>query len=296
MRLRLWSYLLITGQLLLLQGTLHAQDQPAVGSELDETVRLEIQGRLNQFLDGMERIYNSCKSPLPISKDTPVTDGYLKMQGYRLRTLERSLKSMNVRWENYYPLQQWGISQDEGLTGSVERFELMRQEASDSLEVRKLMLQSLVDFADAKSYMSGLDSVYNRVGKECFTLSLTSKTAAQLEKQKLKEQLLFTSVQERFDKAKEAGRYHLVSDRQMNELEDSYAALKNKSETIQAIQYKPLIQRIRDYLMSLAAVAVLLMFISMMRAKIKAAKEMRENMKKYKDTLKLNGKDDYPTI
>ena len=79
-------------------------------------------------------------------------------------------------------------------------------------------------------------------------------------------------------------------------LEDAYAVIKNKSETIQAMEYQPLFKRIKDYLLGLAAVAVVLMFVNMMRARIKAAREMRANMKKYKDSLNLGGKDDYPTI
>lgn len=282
--------------LLLLSWALGAQDQPATAPALDENTRLEIQGRLNQFLDGMDRISSSCKAKLPMAGDITVTESYLKMQGYRLRTLERNLKAIDVRWNNYLPLQQWEISQDEGLMASVEKFELMKQEASDSLDVRKQMLQALQDFADSKAYMEGLDSTYNRLGKQAFELSLLSKTAPLLEKQKKKEQLLFATVQEKFDKAKAAQQLHLISAERMDELEDSYASLKSKSDAIQAMQYKPLIQRIKDYLLGLAAVAVLLMFVSMLRGKLKAAQQMRENLKKYNDTLKLNGNDDYPTI
>ena len=295
MSLRCVSYLLVTGMLLLAQG-LRAQDQVAEPPTLDEATRLDVQQRLDQFQAKLERIYYSCKARLPMSGDMTVTESFLKMQAYRLRSLEQNLKSLDVRWNNYYPLQQWEISQDEGLMSSVERLELMKQEASDSLEVRKQMLQSLEDFVEAQNYMAGLDSTYNRLGKQAFQLSLTSKTAPLLEKEKKKEQLLFATVQEKFDKAKAADQFHLVSDAKMEALEDSYAALKNKSDTIQAMQYKPLIQRVKDYLMGLAAVAVLLMFVSMVRARLKSAQEMRKNMKQYKDKLKLNGQEEYPTI
>ena len=295
MRPQWFSYLIVMG-LSLFSGTLCAQEQPAEAPVLDELTRLEIQGRLNQFVNNMERIYDSCRAPLRVSGDVQPTDSYLKMLGNRLKSLEQNIKSMDVRWNNFYSLQQWEIGQDEGLMSSVERFELMRQDAADSLEVRKQMLQSLQDFSEAMSYMEGLDSTYNRLGKQAFELSLSSKTAPQLEKQKKKEQLLFATVQEKFDKAKIARDFHLVSDKRMEALEDVYAVLRNKSETIQAMQFKPLIQRIKDYLMGLAAVAVVLMFVNMVRTRIKASKEMRANMKKYKDSLNLGGKDDYPTI
>lgn len=295
MKLLRVSYLLVLGMLLLPQG-LRAQDQVAEPPTLDEATRLEVQQRLSQFSEKMERIYYSCRARLPLSGDATLTDSYIKMQNYRLRSLEQNLKSLEVRWNNYYPLQQWEISQDEGLMSTVERLELMKQEAADSLEVRKQMLQSLQDFVDALNYLSSLDSTYNRLGKQAFEMSLTSKTAPLLEKEKKKEQLLFATVQEKFDKAKVASQFHLVSDANLESLEDSYAVLKNKSDTIQAMQYKPFIQRIKDYLMGLAAVAVLLMFVSMVRARMKSAKELRKNMKEMKEKMKLNGQDEYPTI
>ena len=289
------SYILLTGLLLLPRG-LSAQDQPAQPPVLDEEVREEVLGRLGQLMDGIAPVAYSCKAPLPLVGNTPVTDGYIRMQDYRLRTLERNLKSLDVRWNSFYAVTQWEISQDEGLMGVVDRFLQLKQEATDSLAVRKLMLQSLQDYIDAKTYMAGLDSTYNRMGKKAFELSLSAKTAPALEKHKKKEGLLFATVQEKFYKAREAGRYHLLSDKAMEELEDLYVNLKSKSDAIQAMKYQPLISRIKDYLIGGAALAVLLMFLNMVRSKIKAARQLKENMKKYKDTLKRNGQDDYPTI
>ena len=294
MRKRVFSCLVAMGLSLLPLG-LCAQEK-ADAPALDEGTRLAIQQRLDQYMDNMERIYESCTARLPVAPDVQATDSYLRMIERRLKNLDQSMKSMEVRWNNYYPLQQWEISQDEQLMASVESFELMRQEAADSLEMRKQMLHALQAFSEAQAYMASLDSTYNRLGKQAFQLSLTSKTAPLLEKEKKKEALLFATVQEKFEKAQEAGTYHLVSEARMAMLEDSYAALKNKSDTIQAMQYKPLIERVKDYLLGLAAVAVLLMFVSMVRSKIKAAKEMRASMKKYKETLKLGGDQNYPTI
>lgn len=288
MRRRL-TYVLALG-MLLLPGAGYAQDG------LSEGERLDIQTRLNQFLDNLGPVYEACKAKLPLSNDVQLTEGYLRTLERRVKNLDQSLNSLGVRWNNYFPAHQKEISQDEGLMDGAQSFELLRQEASDSLDVRKKMVQALRDFSDAKAYMESLDTVYNSMGKKAFELSLSSKTAPLLEKQKMKEQLLFATVQEKFDNAREAEALHVVSAQRMEALEDIYAALKNKSETIQAMTYKPLIQRIKDYLLGLAAVAVLLMFINMVRTKIKAAKDAKENMKKYKDALHLNGQDEFPTI
>ena len=285
------------GTAILLSPVARAQEPVAQEpAGLDPEVKLEISMRLNQYKDSMEKLYSASKAKLPLPNDVQISDSYLRMLDFRLRNIEQNLKSLDVRWNNYYPSQQWEISQDEELMDCAARIVLMQQEASDSLEVRKQMLQSLHDFDQARSYMAGLDSTYNSLGKRVFELSLTSKTQPLLEKQKQKEQLLFATVQEKFDKAREVQKYNLVSDQRMEELEDMYAVLKNKSDTIQKMTYKPLIQRIKDYLLGLAAVAVLLMFISMMKARIKAAKEARKNLKKIKDAMTMSGQEDYPTI
>ena len=292
--MRLWrAYILAVG-IALVSPVLRAQDgeEPA----LDERTRLEIQTRLDQYLEGMTRIHDAVVAKLPVSGDSQFTDGYLRMLDHRLKGMDANMNSLGVRWDNYTPLQQWAISQDEGLMASVETFEAMRQEATDSMEVRKQQIQALQAFLDAQALFERLDTVYNSLGKKAFSLSLTSKTAPLLEKEKKKEALLFAQVDEKFAQAQEAGTFHLVSPERMEVLEDSYAALKNKSDAIQQMTYKPLIQRVKDYLLGLAAVAVMLMFVSMMRARIKSAKEMRENAKKLKESMKLNGQDDYPTI
>ncbi|MBR6055290.1 MAG: hypothetical protein IKP46_08150 [Bacteroidales bacterium] len=295
MTVRRISYIAVLAGFLAASGVLLAQDKPA-GEHLDESIRLEIQARIDQYLGDLQGIYDAAIARLPVSEDSPITEGYLRVLERRIRTTESSLRSFDIRWNNYYPSQQWAVALDETLMSSVERLELMKQDAGDSLEVRRQMFLSLQSFMEAQSMFEGLDSTYNNIGKRAFELSLTQKTAPLLEKEKQKEQLLFASVQEKFDAAKKAKDYGLVSDERMAALEDSYAALKNKSDTIQQMTYKPLIQRIKDYLLAFAAVAVLLMFISMLRARIKSIKDTREAMKKYKETLKLNGTDEYPTI
>ena len=59
--------------------------------------------------------------------------------------------------------------------------------------------------------------------------------------------------------------------------------------------YKPLIERVKDYLLGFAAVAVLMMFVSMLQNKIAAAKQMKESARQMRDALKKNN-DDMPCI
>ena len=84
----------------------------------------------------------------------------------------------------------------------------------------------------------------------------------------------------------------IFEDKDENIIEDVFSLL---SEKIQALEYKPLLERIKDYLYSLAAVAMILLFLNMVQAKIKALKQARENAKKLREMMN-NEESDYPTI
>ena len=62
------------------------------------------------------------------------------------------------------------------------------------------------------------------------------------------------------------------------------------------MEYKSPIERAKDYLMGVAYVAVILIFINMVTTKLQAAKKAREMLKKQKDLLNKNNNEDYPTI
>ena len=73
--------------------------------------------------------------------------------------------------------------------------------------------------------------------------------------------------------------------------------MKSVSEKVQALEYQPFIQRVKDYVLGLACVAVILLFLNGMLTKFKAYREKVASLKKYNEMLKNNGKDtSYPTI
>lgn len=78
-------------------------------------------------------------------------------------------------------------------------------------------------------------------------------------------------------------------------MEEEYIELKGLSEKIQAAEYKPFLDRIKDYLYSFAAVAILLMFINMIQSKVQAYKQMRKSAEEYKKMLQRND-NEYPSI
>jgi hypothetical protein len=62
------------------------------------------------------------------------------------------------------------------------------------------------------------------------------------------------------------------------------------------MEYKPFIQRIKDYLIGMACVAILLLLMHLAVAKLQAARKVRKSMAQYQNMLNKNGVGDYPTI
>jgi hypothetical protein len=83
----------------------------------------------------------------------------------------------------------------------------------------------------------------------------------------------------------------------MNVLDEQFVVMKSVSEKVQTLEYKPLFQRVKDYIMGLAAVAIILLFVSMMLTKYKAYKDKVANLKKVNEMMNKQGKDNqYPMI
>ena len=113
-------------------------------------------------------------------------------------------------------------------------------------------------------------------------------------KAKAEEQALFTDIQTYFDQAKGASEAFPGLKIRMKAMEKKFFELQSVSTKIQEMVYKPFIQRIKDYLLGLAAVAILLMFLNLLSAKIKTLKQAREQAKKMKEMM--DGQHNYPTI
>ena len=126
--------------------------------------------------------------------------------------------------------------------------------------------------------------------------SLVQKLAPQLEKLKAEEQVHFERIQSSYDKSKSAADLIPQLNKRAATLNEKYFKIKALSEKIQAMEYKPFVQRIKDYLLEIACVSVILMFFTMLTAKLKAAKNAREMLKKQKQLLNRTNGSDYPTI
>ncbi|MBO4800476.1 MAG: hypothetical protein J5545_01265 [Bacteroidaceae bacterium] len=271
-RIRYTLLLLVLPLLLSAQGT-----PPA---EQDELYLLEMQSRLQLFLDAWQGLASDLQ--------------YSSLDS--LKSMEQRLKQLDAKWQLYSQAQQMDIAGDETLLEIVGKIQVAKQSAQESLEKQQSAQQMLKDFRDAETFISSQDTVYRRLVETTAKMALVKQLAARLDKLKGQEQLRFTEIQNHYDAAKKAAEAIPALQDRMNKLQERYISLKTASDKIQQTVYQPWITRIKDYLLGTAAVAVILMFFSMITAKIKAAKQARQQAKKLRDMLPQGTDRQYPVI
>lgn len=212
-----------------------------------------------------------------------------------LSTLDKHVASIDVKWNFYKDGNQVMIMENDSLLQIVADYEILKQELIDSITVKKQYFEAEKNMVEAEKIFSSQDSVYAQLYQEALEYSLVKDLAPLLEKLKIKEQILFAELQEEYVKSKAVGEEYPMLLQRSQKLEEQFIDLKSSSEKIQALEYKPLFQRIKDYLFGLAAVAMILMFISVIQSKIKVWRQNVENAKKMREMMK-QGEDDYPTI
>lgn len=212
-----------------------------------------------------------------------------------LATADKSLMMMDVKWNAYYGSWQNVIADNDSLLQIVADYQLIKQNIQDSISAKRHYIQSLEDFTVAETFLSAQDSVYEKFHTDALEYSLIKQLAPQLEQLKGKEQILFAEIQEHYEKAKAAAEEFNELQPRINKIEQRYIDLKNTSDKIQALEYKPWFQRIKDYLFGLAAVSMILLFVNALQSKIQMLKQTRENAKKLKQ-MQNKEEDDYPSI
>jgi len=233
---------------------------------------------------------------LRLTANGPVSDYNIRMLNERIRQNESVLSSFLFRWNTFKQVNQQEMAADETLMDLVTQVEQQLQAVSDSIRLRQQQCQSVTEFMSADRMLNSQDSIYKHYYQAALKLSMTKKTAPRLEQLKAREQILFQRLTEAHAKAKVATQLLPALEQRMAELDEKYSSLQVLSGKIQATEYKPLIQRLKDYLIGLACVAILLMFINMIVSKLQAARQARQAVKKYEEMMNQQGMGDYPTI
>lgn len=255
-------------------NTVGAQD-----TQVDPFEALEVRGRMSLFIEEIETLLANVS-----------TAGEKQ-----LKRAEKSLKGIENKWNVYSAAHGNVIASEESLMEVMVKFEESKQLLSDSIASGLHKLDSYDKFDRAEKFVSAQVEPYNELFSQAKEYSMLQQTAQLLEKLKTKEALTFSDITTSYEQAKTISEEYPTLKKRMEKIEDEYVQIKGLSEKIQAAEYKPFLTRIKDYLYSLAAVAMLLMFANMVQAKIQAFKQMRKSAKEYQELLKKT-EEDIPSI
>lgn len=274
-----------------------AQEAEApVSSDVAE-LKAEIELRLSQFTEELDQMLAVGQMSLSVDGTVGVSPSVVNAMKERIKFLNQSYNTLDVKWNTYYQAQQMDIANDEGLMDKVAGVEALKQEVKDTLDAKTQAVESIIKFVEADKFIISQVSVYKSLYQKAYKLSLLKKLAPQLEKVKAKEQLVFTQLQSNYDQAKASCEVVPALSKRMSVLDEQYVVMKSVSEKVQALEYKPLFQRVKDYVLGLAAVAIILLFLNAAIAKFKAYRDKVKNLSKYKDLMNNQGKGtNYPTI
>ena len=255
-----------------------AQDTPAE-AKVDPFAALEVRGRLSLFIEEIETLLANVSSA----------------KQKQLKKAEKSLKAVENKWTLYSTAHGDVIASEESLMEVVVAYEERKQLLADSIASQLHKLDSYDKFESAEVFIESQIEPYNELYNKAVEYSMLKQTASLLEKLKTKEGLTFSDITARYEDSKTISEEYPALKKRMEELEEEYIEIKGLSEKIQTAEYKPFLTRIKDYLYSFAAVAMLLMFANMVQAKIQAFQQMRKSAKEYQELLKKN-EEEIPSI
>ena len=285
--------------LMLLPGLMKAQETAspeAVSPEVAQ-LKLEIETRLSQFSDELNQLFAVCQMPLSFDGNVEASQSLISAMEQRMNYLNQSYNTLDVKWNTYYQAQLMDIANDEDLMEKVASFEGQKQVVKDSLDAKTQVVEAVMKFVEADKYIISQVSVYKSLYKKAYQLSLLQKLAPQLEKVKAKEQIVFGELQKNYEQAKASTELVPTLSKRMDVLDGQFVIMKSVSEKVQALEYKPFVQRVKDYVLGFAAVAIILLFLNGILTKFNAYRDKVANLKKYKEMMNNQGQGtNYPTI
>lgn len=280
------------------QAPVPRAEEAADAEGTSEVVNQEISARMMQYVDEFNEVAIVGDMQVTFSNTLPLSDQYVNILKDKITLLDERFNSINIRWTTFVQAMQMDIADDEELMTIMSNVEQLKKSIADSIASKKEKCNALEDFAQAENLLAGQDTIYKNLYEEAFKLSLIQKLTPKLEKLKAHEQTQFAQIQESYQKALQACEQLPLLKKRLGALEESFANIQMISKKIQTTEYKPFIQRIKDYLIGFACVAVLLLFFNMVTSKIKAIKATREQAKKYQEMMQRQngGPGGYPTI
>lgn len=285
--------------LMLLPSLMKAQETAspeAVSPEVAQ-LKLEIETRLSQFSDELNQLFAVSQMPLSFDGNVEASQSLISAMEQRMNYLNQSYNTLDVKWNTYYQAQLMDIANDEDLMEKVASFEGQKQVVKDSLDAKTQAVEAVMKFVEADKYIISQVNIYKSLYKKAYQLSLLQKLAPQLEKVKAKEQIIFGELQKNYEQAKASTELVPTLSKRMDVLDGQFVIMKSVSEKVQALEYKPFVQRVKDYVLGFAAVAIILLFLNGILTKFNAYRDKVANLKKYKEMMNNQGQGtNYPTI
>ncbi len=274
-----------------------AQTSTANDEATPEIVHQELGVRMMQYVEELNELAIVSNIKITFIDAVPLSITYINTLKDKVNLLYERYNSINFRWNTFIQAMQIDIADDESLMSTMSKVELQKQAIADTIAAKKDQCNAMLDFAQTEQLLAGQDTVYKNIYHEAFKLSLIQKLTPRLEKLKAREQVTFAQLQASYEKAQQACETFPALKKRLPILEDTFTNIQMVSAKIQETAYVPLIQRIKDYLIGLACVAILLLFFNMLSAKIKTIKAAREQAKQYREMMRNNGNaGGYPTI
>lgn len=270
-----------------------AQEEMSAEEELDSAYT-DINEHMELFQEELIQLNALCRFRMDIDMEMPLNEPLLDVLSERLKSLSMAMNSFSTRWDTYSAAQQVYIADNDSLLNRAALIQQMRQAVTDTLALRQQQRDQLVAFSTAEQFIWGQDKNYRQLYKKAVQYSATPMLAAQLERVKAEEQALTADVNKYYGQAKEAATTFPGLQLRMQAMENKVFELQTVSAKIQEMAYKPFIQRIKDYLMGLACVAILLMGLNLLKSKLALVKQARDQAKKLKGLT--GGQHNYPTI
>lgn len=213
----------------------------------------------------------------------------------QFQSFDRMARIMDSQWMTFFQSKVDVISEDDALMELATEYERLRDAALDSLNLFSDRIKKTSQFIKAEQLLIPEKRKYELLWEKARKLALVKQTASQLERLKADEELEFAAVQKAYGQAREAAEINPLLRPRLKALQDVYIDIKLVSDEIKAMEYQPLLKRIKDYLIGLAAVAIILMFIMFIGTFINTIKKAKEAEKKMKDALDAQKKE-IPTI
>ena len=256
----------------------------------------DVEMRVMQFQDELSTLYSRSTVPLSFDFDDTMSQSLLNSVNEDVSSMEASAKSFDTRWNTYLQATQSFVASDDSLLSKVAEVQTLQQKVNESVTTLRQQFDQMKAFNEAELFIFSQDSLYSKLYHDAMTMSYAAQLQAQLEKVKASEQLQFAEIDKHYNDAKQAAETFDQLGERMARIESKYLDLKVVSGKIQAAAYVPLLQRIKDYLMNIAAVSIVLMFANLVVTRVKTIMKMKAQAKKLKDLMGNGGGQDYPTI